>query len=176
MLRDRESHNSQSQSQSNTTPQSLEFPIQAKCCTKRYWHSNSIIAEEIHPATNLLSAKTSQKTIAICCQGIEELEGSTEGENAGYEIDNTLVVCEELGDNVAEEDNITHANNTGSNHGLLMSVDLQGMVDNVLTTLALVLAASERVAPIRFATRVDAAIDRGKGIWNVRAVSVLRTL
>ncbi len=57
-----------------------------------------------------------------------------------------------------------------------MSVDLQGMVDNVLTTLALVLAASERVAPIRFATRVDAAIDRGKGIWNVRAVSVLRTL
>jgi hypothetical protein len=46
----------------------------------------------------------------------------------------------------------------------------------LLTTLALVLAASERVAPIRFATRVDAAIDIGNGIWKVSAVRVLRML
>jgi hypothetical protein len=46
----------------------------------------------------------------------------------------------------------------------------------VLTTLALVLAASVSVAPMRFATRVDAAIEIGNGIWNVRAVKVLRIL
>lgn len=45
-----------------------------------------------------------------------------------------------------------------------------------LTTLALVFAASASVAPIKFATRVEAAMDIGKGIWNVRAVIVLRTL
>jgi hypothetical protein len=42
--------------------------------------------------------------------------------------------------------------------------------------LALVFAASLRVAPIRFATRVEAAMEIGKGIWNVRDVKVARIL
>jgi hypothetical protein len=46
----------------------------------------------------------------------------------------------------------------------------------ILTTLALVFAASERVAPMRFATRVEAAIEIGNGIWNVKAVKVLKML
>lgn len=50
------------------------------------------------------------------------------------------------------------------------------MTVRVLTTLALVFAASVSVAPIRFATRVEAAIEIGNGIWNVRAVKVLRIL
>ena len=45
-----------------------------------------------------------------------------------------------------------------------------------LTTLAEVLAASTRLAPIRFATRVDAAMETGNGIWNVVDVRVTRTL
>jgi hypothetical protein len=49
-------------------------------------------------------------------------------------------------------------------------------IDKVLTTLALVFAASVSVAPIRFATRVEAAIEIGNGIWKVRAVRVLRML
>jgi hypothetical protein len=60
---------------------------------------------------------------------------------------------------------------------------LPGIVNNehfsigrVLTTLALVLAASVSVAPIRFATRVEAAMEIGNGIWKVRAVRVLRML
>ena len=45
-----------------------------------------------------------------------------------------------------------------------------------LTTLALVFAASASVAPMRLATRVEAATDIGNGIWNVRAVKVLSIL
>lgn len=41
-------------------------------------------------------------------------------------------------------------------------------------TLADVLAAEERVAPMRFATRVDAAMEMGNGIWKVIAEMVLR--
>ncbi len=43
------------------------------------------------------------------------------------------------------------------------------------TTLAEVLAAVERVAPMRFAMRVLAAMEMGKGIWKVRLVRVPRT-
>lgn len=46
----------------------------------------------------------------------------------------------------------------------------------LLTTFALVFAASLSVAPMRLATRVDAAMDIGNGIWKVRAVMVLRIL
>jgi len=44
------------------------------------------------------------------------------------------------------------------------------------TTLADVFAASGSLAPIKFATRVDPAIDSGKGIWKVVDVSVTRIL
>lgn len=37
------------------------------------------------------------------------------------------------------------------------------------------LAASASVAPMRFATRVEAAMERGKGIWKVSEVMVART-
>lgn len=46
----------------------------------------------------------------------------------------------------------------------------------VHTTFELVLAASARVAPIRLATRVEAAMEIENGIWKVRAVMVVRTL
>jgi hypothetical protein len=52
----------------------------------------------------------------------------------------------------------------GNNNGVL------------LTTLALVLAASESVAPMRLATRVEAAMEIENGIWKVRAVRVERIL
>ena len=42
--------------------------------------------------------------------------------------------------------------------------------------MALVFAASVRVAPIKFATRVEAAIEIGNGIWKVIAVMVDTTL
>ncbi len=42
-------------------------------------------------------------------------------------------------------------------------------------TFAEVLAASASVAPIKLAMRVLAAMERGKGIWNVREVRVART-
>jgi hypothetical protein len=45
-----------------------------------------------------------------------------------------------------------------------------------LTTLAEVFAASASFAPIKFATRVDPAIDIGNGIWKVVVVIVTRTL
>lgn len=44
------------------------------------------------------------------------------------------------------------------------------------TTLAAVFAASGSLAPIRFATRVDPAMDSGKGIWNVVDVRVTKML
>lgn len=44
-----------------------------------------------------------------------------------------------------------------------------------IATLAEVRAGSERVAPIRFAIRVLAAMETGKGIWKVMAVIVART-
>lgn len=42
--------------------------------------------------------------------------------------------------------------------------------------MALVRAASVRVAPMRFATRVEEAMDIGKGIWKVIPAMVERTL
>lgn len=44
-----------------------------------------------------------------------------------------------------------------------------------IATLAEVRADSVRVAPIRFAIRVLAAMERGKGIWKVMAEMVPRT-
>jgi hypothetical protein len=43
---------------------------------------------------------------------------------------------------------------------------------NIELTFADVLAAPPSVAPMRLATRVDAAMDIENGIWNVRAVIV----
>lgn len=42
-------------------------------------------------------------------------------------------------------------------------------------TLAEVLEEVDRVAPIKFAIRVLAAIEIGKGIWKVRPVKVAST-
>jgi len=42
-------------------------------------------------------------------------------------------------------------------------------------TLAEILAGSARVAPMRLAIRVEAAIEMGKGIWKVNDVMVERT-
>jgi hypothetical protein len=36
----------------------------------------------------------------------------------------------------------------------------------ILTTVPLVFAAPDSVAPIKFATRVEAAMERENGIWN----------
>jgi hypothetical protein len=60
--------------------------------------------------------------------------------------------------------------------GFNVSNELLNVMFGRLATLALVFAASVRVAPIRFATRVDAAMDIGKGIWNVIPVMVASTL
>jgi hypothetical protein len=57
-----------------------------------------------------------------------------------------------------------------------MLADEDGFEERVHTTLALVFAASVSVAPMRFATRVDAAMEIGNGIWKVSAVIVLRML
>ena len=43
-------------------------------------------------------------------------------------------------------------------------------------TIALNFAASPSVAPRKFATRVEHAIDNANGIWKVRLVQVLKTL
>ena len=43
------------------------------------------------------------------------------------------------------------------------------------TTLAEIFAAEASVAPMRLATRVEPAMERGKGIWKVRDVRVART-
>lgn len=49
------------------------------------------------------------------------------------------------------------------------------MVAPVKDTFAQVRAESTRVEPIRFATRVLAAMERGKGIWKVMLARVERT-
>jgi hypothetical protein len=59
----------------------------------------------------------------------------------------------------------------------LVTESRRGCVElEVEHTVALVLAASDSVAPIKFATRVDAAMEIGNGIWNVSPVMVARML
>ena len=169
----------QAQSNCNPSPQSLQIPIESKCGAERYWHCNDIVTEEINISPNLLPAKSSQKPVAICCQGIKELECGTEGEDTGNKIDNILIVGEKLGDVAAEggeEDRVEQSDNASSAESLNQISSVLVFWTTLLTTLALVFAASERVAPMRLATRVDAATEMGNGIWNVRAVRVLKIL
>ena len=51
-----------------------------------------------------------------------------------------------------------------------------GCYHEILTTLADVFAASTNLAPIKFATLVEPAIDNGNGIWKVVDVTVTSTL
>ena len=56
-----------------------------------------------------------------------------------------------------------------------MTLNKPTAIDVNPATFADTLAASASVAPIRFAIRVDAAMEIGKGIWNVNVVIVART-
>jgi hypothetical protein len=113
----------QSQSQRNATPKPIKLPPQPKSRPKRNRHRDNIITEQIHPSSNLLPSETSEQTITVRCQSIEELECSAEGKNRGDEVDDTLVVGEELG-NVApegrEEDDVEDSDDCGSEHCLYL--------------------------------------------------------
>lgn len=113
----------QSQSQSNTTPKTIQLPPQPKGRPEGNGHSNDIIAKQVHPASDLLSSETSEQTIAVCGEGIEELERRAEGQNRGNEINDTLIIGEELGYVVAEggeEDDVEDANDCGGEHCLFL--------------------------------------------------------
>lgn len=77
-----------------------------------------------------------------------------------------------------QEDRIKQPNKDGNTEGLnhIRLCRSGGQKISALTTLALVFAASASVAPMRLATRVEAATETGNGIWNVRAVKVLKIL
>lgn len=82
-----------------------------------------------------------------------------------------------MGAERGEENNVEQPDNAGGAEGLgHISSEGGGRGTSLLTTLALTFAASARLAPMRLATRVEAAMEIGNGIWNVRAVRVLRIL
>jgi hypothetical protein len=115
-------------------------------------------------------------------QTIKDLHNCTYGCDVGHNLDDLPILSEQPWDLVPQ----------GGNHGqvkepddaathkcpVMVSIIVHAVVEinKMRTTLADVLAASTSLAPIRFATLVDPAMDNGKGIWKVVEVKVTKIL
>ena len=88
--------NLQSKCDRHASPETLKIPMQTKGSSEGDRHRDNIVAEEVHISSNLLLTQSSQKTIAVRCQRIKELERCTDRKNCSDEVDDTLIICEEL--------------------------------------------------------------------------------
>ena len=81
---------------------------------------DAIIAKELDPPADDLTAQAAQDTVTVCGESVEELEGSAQRQDTGDKGDDIRVGGEELGDIVAEggeEDDVEEADGDGDNGG-----------------------------------------------------------
>lgn len=106
---------------------------------------------------------------------VEYLHHGDNRQDAGHDGDNPFVIREEQRqvesktavDGKVEESEyaVRHKSLGGMSVKIRFCFSLRIRYTSGRTTLPVTLAASTSPAPIRLATRVDAAIDMGKGIW-----------
>ena len=110
----------QTKCNSNTRPKPIQPPIEPKRSPKTDRHRNSIIAEQLHPTTDSLSSQSTEKTIAVRCNGVEELECSAEGQHVGDEVVDLFIGAEEAGEIEAErgeEEDVEDSDDCGEGEG-----------------------------------------------------------
>lgn len=92
----------QPQRNCNTSPKTIKPPIQAKRRAETNRHRHGIIAKQLHPAAKGLSTQATEEAVAVCGEGVEELESGAEGEDGCDEVDDLFVGAEEAGEVGAE--------------------------------------------------------------------------
>lgn len=166
------------QTDRDAEPQAVKLHVQPKCQTQRDGQGDDVVGEEVgRPADGLL-ADAAEEAVGAGAEAVEDLGQGDDGEGVRDDGDDLLILGEEAREVEAEgavHGEVEDTDDDTHDEGLRLEESemershekregKQGRVRQH-TTLAAVLAASTRPAPMRLAMRVDVAMETGKGIW-----------